>query len=204
MKWLIFLLLAPSVLACVVPQDGMTVDKSMQFCPNVYTINKGIKITGNNINLDCTGTVLNGMSGLKGISIEQASNVVIKGCRLLNYQTAFYVRASSRVFLLDNHIINAKVGARFVGVTQSATLNHDVSLTTPFEMFESSGNAFSLTNKKVKGTFCKDNFCNYSRSAIDQFMKPPTSKAEMKSWLGETVTGKSEKKLKQFMIDGLS
>src|SRR3989344_773738 len=203
MKWIVFLLLAPSVLACVVPQDGTLVDKSMQFCPNVYTINKGIRITGNNVNLDCTGTVLNGVSGAKGISIEQAGNVVVKGCRLLNYQTAFYVRASSRVFLLDNHIVNAKVGARFVGVTQSATLNHDVSLTTPFEILESTGNVLSLTNKRVRGAFCEDNFCNSQRSAIEQFMRPPTTKAQMQEWLGERVAGKSEKKLRAAVLEGI-
>ena len=203
MKWLIFLLLAPSVLACVVPQDGMLVDKSMQFCPNVYSASKGIRVTGRDITLDCNGAVLTSWAGGKGITVENSRNVIVKGCRLLNYQTAFYVRNATRVFLLDNHLVNTKIGARFVGVTQSATLNHDVSLTRPFEILESTGNVLSLVNKRVTGTFCKDNFCNQARSAVDQFMAHPTTNAQFQEWLGEKVTGKSEKQLKKIVFDGL-
>lgn len=198
-----FLILTPVVFACIVPKDGMLIENSAQFCPEVYYLNKGMSVSGNNITIDCNGAVLKSWSGGKGFSIEHSNNVTIKDCRIVNYNTAFYARNSSRIFLLDNHLIKNQIGVGFVGVKDSATLNYDVSLKTPFEILESSNNILSLTNKKISGV-CQENYCNKARSVVEQFMVPPVSKQEFKSWLGEKLTGKSEKRLKEIVILGLS
>jgi parallel beta-helix repeat protein len=191
MKYLfIALLLVPVALACVVPQDGMLVDHSVQFCSDVYYFDKGISITGNDIELDCNGAVLKSWKGGKGISVEHSSNITVTNCRVVNYNTGFYVRNSTRVFLEDNHLVRNKVGTRFVVVSESATFNHDVSLQAAFEIFESEGNAISLTNRRVSGDFCQLNFCNERRNAVFLFAQPKTTVPELHNWLLDQLTGR--------------
>ncbi|VVB81534.1 Uncharacterised protein [uncultured archaeon] len=183
MKYLLFLLLAPAVLACVVPENGMRIDKSMDFCTDVFYLDRGVLISGNNINIECNGAVLKSWSGGRGITIEDSANVTINGCRILNYNTGFYVKNSARVFLNDNHLVKNMVGSRFVNVSDSATFNHDVSLQLPFEVFNSTHNVFSLTNKLVDGKFCSMNFCNEQRNSVFLFVAPKATEEEMSSWL---------------------
>ena len=183
MKYLLFLLLTPIVLACVVPQDGMKIGKSADFCTDVFYLNNGVVISGNDIVINCNGAVLKSWSGGRGITIENAVNVTVNSCRILNYNVGFFVKNSSKVFLNDNHLVKNKVGARFVNVSDSATFNHDVSLQLPFEVFDSINNVFSLTNKVVSGRFCSLNFCNERRDAVFLFASPRATDEQMSSWL---------------------
>lgn len=191
MKWVVvFLLLAPVVLGCVVPKDGMVIRESIQLCTDVYYLDKGIFISGNDVNLDCNGAVLKSWKGGKGISVEHASNITITKCRIVNYNTGFYVRNSTNVYLEDNHLVKNKIGTRFTVVKDSATFNHDVSLTVPFEILESENNVLSLTNKFVEGDFCGVNFCNEQRNAVSLFIQPKTTAPQMQNWLIDQLTGK--------------
>lgn len=183
MKYLLFLLLAPAVLACIVPQNGMKIDKSVDFCTDVFYLDKGIFISGDDIVINCNGAVLKSWSGGRGISIDDSKNITINGCRILNYNIGIFVENSTRVFLNDNHLVKNKVGARFVNVSDSATFNHDVSLQLPFEVFESVNNVFSLTNKVVNGKFCSSNFCNERRDAVFLFASPRATNEQMSAWL---------------------
>jgi len=200
MKWLLFVLLAPTVLACVVPQNGMVIDYSVQFCSDVYYFNQGISISGDNILVDCDGAVLKSWTGGKGISIEHSSNITVTGCRLVSYDKGFYVRNSTKVFLEDNHLVKNQVGARFVVVSDSATFNHDVSLIQPFEILESDHNILSLSNKFVSGDFCSENFCNEHRNAVELFLQPKTTPVQMGDWLLEHLGVKTAERLKNWVF----
>ncbi|MEM3154857.1 MAG: NosD domain-containing protein [Candidatus Woesearchaeota archaeon] len=202
MKWaIVFLLLVPGVLACVVPRDGMRIAASVQLCTDVYYLEKGISIVGSDVKVDCNGAVLKSWNGGKGVSVEHVSNVTISKCRLVNYDIGLYVRNSSMVHLEDNHLVKNKIGTRFTVVRDSATFNHDVSLVSPFEVFESENNILSLTNKFVSGDFCSINFCNQGRNAISLFIRPKTTSREMQNWLIGQLTGrKSAQKLHEWVF----
>lgn len=206
MKWVVvLLLLAPVVLGCVVPRDGMMIRKSVQFCTDVYYLDKGISITGNNVRLDCNGAVLKSWNGGKGISIEHMSNVTVTNCRIVNYNTGIYVRNSTLIYLEDNHLVKNKIGTRFTVVKDSATFNHDVSLSAPFEILESENNVLSLTNKFVEGSFCASNFCNEKRNAVTLFIQPKTTAPQMQNWLFDQITGKkSVQKFYEYVFGSFS
>ncbi len=200
MKWIVLLLLVPSVLACVVPIDNMKISQSTELCTGVYYLNNGIKLAESNISLDCSGAVLKSWNKGKGISIEHVENVTVKKCRVLHYQTGIYVRNSTRVFLLDNHLIRNQEGTRFVVVKDSATYNHDVSLGVPFTVLESEGNVISLSNRVVSGDFCETNFCNTRQQAVEHAMIPPITISDFYNWLSEQVGGKSEGRLYNWLF----
>lgn len=205
MKWLVVVVvLMPMALACVVPENGMIVDRSVTFCADVFYLDDGIKVRADNINVTCDGSVFKSWSGGKGISIEHAENVTISGCRVVSYDIGLYVRNASRVFLEDNHLVRNQVGTRLVVVSESATFNHDVSLKAPFEVLESADNALSLTNKEVEGSFCLDNLCNRQRNALEMFLKPQTPASKMQSWLGEQLGKKSPARLLSWVLMGLT
>jgi parallel beta-helix repeat protein len=197
MKWvLIVLLLAQVALGCVVPRDGMMIASSVRLCTDVYYLDKGIMIAGSDVTLDCNGAVLKSWNGGKGISIEHVSNVTVTKCRIVNYNVGIYVRNATRVYLEDNHLVKNSIGTRFTVVSDSATFNHDVSLTAPFEILESENNVLSLTNKFVQGDFCASNFCNEQRNTISLFVQPKTTPAQLEDWLVDQLTGK--KAVQQF------
>jgi len=198
------LLLAPIALGCVVPRDGMVFSSAAQLCADVFYLDHGIVLTGSDFVLDCNGAVLKGWNGGKAVSIERASNVTVRGCRLVGYDAGFEVRNSTRIFLEDNHLVKNVIGARFVGVSDSATFNHDVSLSAPFELLESDHNALSLSNKVVEGGFCAKNFCNQNRNALSLVLAPHVSLPMMHSWLFQAITGKNSLFFRAWVRSGLS
>ncbi|MBW2970130.1 hypothetical protein KY309_02525 [Candidatus Woesearchaeota archaeon] len=188
MKLWVFLLVMPVALACVSPGDGALFDSSVDLCTDVFYLDHGIFVSGSNIVVNCNGAVLKSWSGGRGITITDSANVTVIGCRLVNYDVGFFVENSSKVFLNDNHLVKNDVGVRLEGVSDSSTFNHDVSLSRPFEVFESSNNVLSLTNKVVSGGFCSLNFCNERRDAVFLFAAPESTVEEMVSWLfGKTA-----------------
>lgn len=196
----LLLLIVPGVFACIVPEDDLVVSESAEFCSDVYFLEGGIIIDASNITLDCAGAVLNSVSGKVGISVQNVENVTVKRCRIVHFDYGFLVWNSTRVLLEDNHLIRNNVGASFISSTASATLNHDVSLQRPFDVDKSSNNVFSLTNKRVDGSFCENNFCNSDMNSIERFMLPRTSPGKLKILLEEDIAGKSRTKLKEWVF----
>ncbi len=190
MKYLLLLLLAPVALACVVPEDGMKVNSSVDFCSDVYYLNHGITISGNDISVNCDGAVLKSWNGGRGVLIENSANVTVSDCRIVNYRIGFFVRNSTKVFLDDNHLVRNKVGTRFVGVSDSATFNQDVSLSAPFEITGSRNNIISLSNRVVSGGFCNSNFCNEQRNSVSLFVQPEATVPQMHTWLFDEFLGR--------------
>ena len=204
MKYWILLLCIPTVLACVVPQDGMKITKSIQLCTDVYYLNKGVSISGKDITLDCNDAVLKSWNGGKGVSIEHSTNITVTSCSILFYNIGMYVRNSTKVFLNDNHLVRNTIGTRFVVVSDSATFNHDVSLGKPFEVLESEHNVLTLTNKPVEGAFCADNYCNAQRNAVALFIQPETTPPQMHNWLLDQLTGrKTANRLQNWVFGSL-
>jgi hypothetical protein len=203
MKFLIFLLLAPMVFACVVPTDGMVVRESATFCSAVYYLPNGIIVKGSDIEISCRGTVLKSFTGGNGISIENSNNVTIKGCRVNGYDVGFDVKNATLVLLSDNHLVKNKVGVSFSRVFRSSTLNQDVSLSNAFIVSESEKNALSLTNKFVSEDFCDVNYCNLHRDAVVLASKPKLSRQGMAVWFSTQFGEKSQSRLYSWVFDGL-
>lgn len=204
MKWLLVVMMAPAVAACLVPQDGMIITQSEVVCADVFYIDKGLLIAGENISIVCDGSVLKSWSGGTGIIIENSVNVSVKGCRLVNYDAGFKVLNSSLINLDDNHLVRNKIGVRLEKVTGSATYNHDVSLRAAFEVLDSSNNVLSLTNKAVYGAYCKNNFCNEDRLAVEKHLEPRFSFGQLQEWFEKKVIGKSISQLKSVLLTGLA
>lgn len=161
-----FVLLSTSVFACVTPIDGDVFDSSVTFCNDVFYLDQGISVQGDNVTLDCSGAIIRGSYRGAGIEV-QGDGVQVSDCRILNYETAFLVRNSSRVKLVDNHLIRNLHSASLIRVNQSSFFNYDISLGVPFVVAKSAGNVLSSQNGFVSGDFCSSNFCNRPRDVVE-------------------------------------
>lgn len=200
---LFLLLIIPVSLACIVPKEGMVIENSIELCSDVYHVSKGITIKGENIEVVCEGSVFKGWKGGVGVAVLDSVNVTVRGCRVNGFDIGFEVKNSSFVVLFDNHLVKNKFGVRFARVSQSATLNHDVSLSSSFVVSESVKNAFTLTNKFVNGEFCRVNYCNIHRDAVFLAAAPKLSHEQMQEWLKSKIEGKSKENLLSTILKGV-
>ncbi len=200
----LFLLLvsAPIALACIVPENGMRAEGIVELCSGVFYLDKGIVINSSNVLLSCNEAVLKSWAGGVGISITSSSNVTVKNCQITGYDIGFRVRNSTWVFLHDNHLLRNNIGTIFSGVNHSAILNNDVSLRSTLEVISSSNNALSFTNKFIRNSFCRDNFCNLQKEAVFIFMRPQTTGNSLQNWLLGQFDN-SEAKFKSWVFEGI-
>ncbi|MCP3872032.1 MAG: DUF4215 domain-containing protein [Desulfobacteraceae bacterium] len=87
---------------CVLPKDNLTITRDTKLCPGSYNLRDPgrdgvIRVTGNNVTLDCRNSQLNG-SGRGGIGIlVTGSNVVLRGCSVKGFETGIDVRGENAV-----------------------------------------------------------------------------------------------------------
>jgi len=122
---------------------------------------------------------------------------------LNSYDVGFEVLNATLVVLSDNHLLKNKIGTRFGKVSRSATLNHDVSLSSAFIVSDSEKNALSLTNKFVSGDFCANNYCNLHRDAVILAATPKLSRAGMSVWFANQFDKKSSNRLQSWAFGNL-
>ena len=181
-------LLAVSASACTTPTDGMLVTSSTTLCNGVYFFDQGITVRGNDIVLDCQGSVIqhalhttlvqdsnrlppqNYSGDGVGLLVDSSNNVSITDCSINMFETGFAVVNSSNVELMDNRLVRNKIGTRLISSTNVSTLNSDISLEDPYQVVDSVHNALSLSNKHVDDESCKDNVCNLPRDAFVAFL----------------------------------
>jgi len=160
----------------------MHLTNSTQVCNDVFYIDQGIVISEPNITVDCAGAILQGKYRGSAFYISGTENVVVKNCRIVNYDSAFLVDNSSQVFLLDNHLVRNHVGTTFTGTRDSGIYNYDISLRAPLVVLESYNNVLSASNKFFEGTFCSFNYCNRPRAVVESFRYPRNNQAQFSEW----------------------
>ena len=167
------LLISPvSALNCTTPYAGMNISESVVFCSNSYKLNQPIFITSSNVTLDCNGAIIYGenYAAGTGIDISNVSNVSVKNCRLLKFQSAFIIKDSDRIFVLDNFLLDNNIGLSILRTEDSAFYNYDVNH-IPVFLAKSFNNIVSTTNRPFYDEFCNTNFCNKKRSVVDSFVE---------------------------------
>ncbi|MFA6022741.1 MAG: NosD domain-containing protein [Candidatus Pacearchaeota archaeon] len=87
--------------SCIVPYNGMVINKSTVFCQGNYFLTNGIKINSVSSNitiLDCNNSRLIGDSYVlhykTGVLVNSsnAGNITIKNCNVVNYTNGFFVQ----------------------------------------------------------------------------------------------------------------
>ncbi|MFH2059497.1 MAG: DUF4215 domain-containing protein [Pseudomonadota bacterium] len=91
---------------CVPPKDNLTITSDTRLCEGSYSLRDPgrdgvIRVTGNNVTLDCRGAQLVG-SGRGGIGIlVTGSDVVLRGCTVSGFGTGIDVQGQNAV-IIDN------------------------------------------------------------------------------------------------------
>ncbi len=151
-----------SLAACTTPIDAMNITQNMTLCSGYYNLPDGIFIRSSNLVLDCNGAMLNGISvwSHRGITVNGASNVVIKNCKLLNYSDGIATFNGGSAITIENNILQNPVtnrdsnnGIIFSGVTYNSTiLNNFVNGSTYGIHVQENSYGDSVINNTVTGS----------------------------------------------------
>jgi len=163
MKRLFLLMLfLPAVSAiCEIPYDGVAFDHSTVFCQNRYVLEQGIRLTADNIVVDCGNSILQGTFSSIGITMRDRKNITLYNCHLAEYTTGIYIRNSTNIQVIELDLRKNIIGLRLEQVTDSVfDDNYDISLFLPIKTSESKNNFFRFKNKRIGGYYCVWNTCN--------------------------------------------
>lgn len=160
---MLFFIFAISVSAkCIRPFYSQDINETLRLCGENFGLKKGLTVSKDNIDIDCSSAVLQGnLFGKEvGFLIEDRKNVTLHNCRIVNYNVGIVVKNSSNIMLNEITLLRNMVGIKlFNSFNVSVTDGFDISLDKPLLVSNSSQNIFSYFNKKIKGDFCSYNFC---------------------------------------------
>lgn len=166
--WLIIgMMLINTVLGadCVeLPQTGI-ITENTKLCSDTYDAPEGIKITADNIVLNCGTAVLRGnyQEGI-GITIANRRNVTITRCNVATYNVGVYIANSSQIHLYDNALLKNDIGVRMYNAYENLIEKHnDKSNLKPVSALVSKYNIIILGNKNIDKDFCEVNACNTNK-----------------------------------------
>ena len=95
---------------CMNVTDDLYINEDTVLCPGVYNINDShpyngvIVINSSDVVLDCNNTIMNGsgMGSGFGIAVSGYDNVIIKNCKLMNYDYGIFLNSSNNtIFFTD-------------------------------------------------------------------------------------------------------
>jgi parallel beta-helix repeat protein len=108
----------------VTPKDDLRINSDTTLCPGTYNIPDAgatgvIIINADNIVLDCNGAMINGNGSGRGIYNPGFKNVVVKNCRVMNYQYGIFLSYYSNDNQLINNTVTSSSGSGFYLQTSS-------------------------------------------------------------------------------------
>lgn len=167
MKWLLLLLLVPSVFAeCMEPADGMVINTSVSLCGDTFDVPSGITVTGNGIVMDCNGAILRGTAQESdvGVRVEHADNVTVRECIVITFDQGLLLKNVTNSLVVDNSFLKNRIGIRMIDAFENVVRdNNDKSHEVPVSAVNSMFNVVMLGNRKVSREFCEVNACNEVR-----------------------------------------
>ncbi len=165
--WLIigFVLIGSVFADCQeLPGTGI-INESIRLCSDTFDAPEGIKITADNVELNCGTAVIRGNYLEKiGVKIENRRNVTMTRCNILTFNVGVFISNSSNIHLYDNALLKNDVGLRMYNSYENLIEKHnDKSNIKPVSAINSKFNTVILGNKNIDREFCKENACNTHR-----------------------------------------
>ncbi len=155
------LLLVNTVFACVELEKGAVYQNSSDVCNDVFFLDKGITIHGDDIVFDCNNAVIRGyFFENSGISVINSRNVTINNCNIMFYKVGINVQNSKSVILKENRLIKNLFGTKFFNSEDNFVYGADISLTQPVKVAASKNNFIHYFNKRIEEHLCPDSECN--------------------------------------------
>lgn len=167
MKYILWLIIGLILIGSVIakcqelPGTGI-IDSSITLCSDTFDAFEGIKITSDNIELNCGTAVIRGNYQEKiGIRIENRKNVTVTRCNVLTYNVGVFISNSTKIHLYDNALLKNDVGLRMYKSYENLIEKHnDKSNLKPVSAISSKFNTVILGNKNIDRDFCEVNACN--------------------------------------------
>ncbi|MCD6549828.1 right-handed parallel beta-helix repeat-containing protein [Candidatus Micrarchaeota archaeon] len=98
----------------VFPEDGMNIVEDVAFPPGTYVLPHGLNVGGDNVRVECRGTVLigseSGRSDHIGLNITGRTNVTVNGCTFKRYKTGILLSNTDNSIIANNTVEESDEG----------------------------------------------------------------------------------------------
>ena len=136
---------------CVTPHDNFYVNEDTTLCSGLYNIpdveNNGvIIINSSDVILDCNGLTLQGNKSGIGIYNPGHDNVVIKNCKVMNYNKGIYLQDCSDNTLVDNDAQQNVRGISLQDSTQNRLYRNYSCSNSEYDIFAGDDNTGRLNS----------------------------------------------------------
>lgn len=168
MRRIIFLVLLSQLAfaECVEPIDGSVIKESVVFCVDTYDIPNGISVGADNVEIDCSTSVLRGILGQSdiGIRVENVRNFTLRNCNVMTFNQGLYLKNVTHSLIEKNAFLKNRVGIRLLESYENVIQdNSDKSYNVPVSAISSKFNVVMLGNRDIERSFCEVNACNEYR-----------------------------------------
>jgi len=158
---IIFLMIPVAFADCIDPYDGMEISEDTEFCGGTYDLRNGIKITADDVLLNCKTSILRGDTTGTGIILQGVNGVEIRECTVITHDIGILIEDSKGNLIIDNGILKNRIGVRLLDSYENTiTDNNDKSFIKAVSSVNSKFNVYDYGNINIDKEFCEDNYCN--------------------------------------------
>ncbi|MBI2657349.1 right-handed parallel beta-helix repeat-containing protein [Candidatus Woesearchaeota archaeon] len=105
-----FFLVPFAYAGCITPSSNLEIKNDSVLCSGTHILDKGISVSADSINLDCSGSALVGSGIGYGILLDGRNNVKIQNCNISNFEIGIYLDSTNSSVITNNHLANNKFG----------------------------------------------------------------------------------------------
>ena len=118
-----------------------------------YQLPNGIVINADNIQIDCSNSLISGNSAEIGILIENKDSVTINFCKIRNYSKGLYIKSSNNNIIKRNDFFENNIG-----IYLEETTNNEISYNNIYS------NSYNLYNDQPNNVNAQNNYWGFDNS----------------------------------------
>lgn len=127
-----FIILLGAASACEVPYDDMQITTSTVLCTGVYNLldpgNDGvIRISADNVVLDCNGSTLQGQGQGKAIFNWGKHDITVKNCTVRTYENGIEFQSSNNSKFIENSVYTCTNGGIILAQVHNASVQDNLA-----------------------------------------------------------------------------
>ncbi len=141
------------------PSTNYFLNRSVQFCPGIFNLPRGVKTNVSNISITCNSTTLNATSNaFDGIDVLGGNNVTVQNCVIVGFSDGILLNPSNNSLIVNNNISSSTNA----GVDLSFSHNNTLFNNTIFNI----ANAGIIVSTSNKNNITGNNLYNSSSDGI--------------------------------------
>ncbi len=148
-----FAVLSSAVLgSCIEPKASMVIRDTSTLCPGTYYLDDGLTIDNSSISIICNNTIIIGHDEGFGLLINSKQGVVVRNCRLKNFQVGIALTYATDSILAGNVLTDNNIGILISGSDHNRIISNIASNNSESGIVLSGSGINTIIKNKVNGS----------------------------------------------------